>query len=149
MTPDTLAALPALAWTPRHDQIVVRPFEASSRTRGGLITPEAHAEAPQQGLIVAVGPDVPAGLRANHVVAYGKFAGIPFEDPRTGFKLLVMRETECLLVRGDEVVVTEHVTAGGKRVIHEATESCEHCPTPELDAMREQFRQRNLAEMER
>lgn len=138
--------LPPLAWTPRHDQLVVRPLEASSRTAGGLITPEAHQEAPQQGLVMAVGTAVSSDLHAGQVVAYGRFAGVPFEDPKTGHKLLVMRDTECILARSN-VDLTECTAPSGRTVIHEAGQTCQYCPTPELDRLRQELRASHQADL--
>lgn len=144
----------SIAWMPRHDQVIVRPFAASSRSAGGLHLPEQGRDKPQQGVVVAVGgyarlETASGGLEVDDVVAFGKFAGIPFDDPATGLELLVMREVECLLVRRDHPELIEHETPGGRKVLHPATDVCEHCPTPELDAERERFRLEKAAELER
>lgn len=149
----TSAATIPTTWKPRHDQIVVRPFEAPSRSAGGLHLPEQNRDRPQQGLIIATGPLVERGtdqaLAPGDVVAYGKFAGIPFDDPLTGMQLLVMRELEAILTRPNGTVeIVEHSTTNGRTVIHEAGQSCEHCPTPELDKLREEFRAGKARELE-
>lgn len=143
----------SIAWMPRHDQVIVRPFIASSRSAGGLHLPEQGRDKPQQGVVVAVGAVASSllhySLQPDDVVAFGKFAGIPFDDPATGLELLVMREVECLLVRRDHPELIEHETPGGRKVLHPATDVCEHCPTPELDAERERFRLEKAAELAR
>lgn len=144
----TAAALTSTAWAPRKDQVIVRQLEAATRTAGGLHLPEQHRDKPQQGVILAVGPDVPYGLTAGDVVAFGKFAGLPFEDPLAGLALLVMREQECILHRpADTVTLVEHETSAGRHVVHEAGVACEWCPTPELDAIRAEFRASKAAEL--
>jgi len=136
--------LNATAWIPRKDQVIVRQLEAATRTAGGLHVPEQHRDKPQQGLVIAVGPDVPYGIAAGDVVAFGKFAGLPFDDPLSGLSLLVMREVECILHRpAATVTLIEHATSAGRRVVHEAGVACEWCPTPELDALRAAFRRRH------
>lgn len=132
------------AWTPRKNQVIVRQLEAPSRSAGGLLLPEDARDAPQQGVVLAVGPDVPTGISAGDVVAFGKFAGIPFDDPMARLPLLVMQELECILHRpAASVRLVEHDTRAGRRVIHEDGVPCEHCPTPELDDLRARLRAAN------
>lgn len=137
-----------IAWMPRLNQVIVRQLEAPSRSAGGLLLPDDARDKPQQGLVLAIGPDVPAGIVAGDVVAFGKFAGIPFDDPTSRLALLVMQELECILHRpGSTVTLVEHPTPRGTTVIHEEGVACEHCPTPELDALRAEFQAARAAEM--
>jgi co-chaperonin GroES (HSP10) len=145
MTPTATATPPpAIAWQPKHDQVIVRPLEAAQTVRGGLIvTPEAHRERPQRGIVLAIGPtaggaDTLVPMGPGDMVAFGKWAGIEFEDPLTAMRLLVMREVECILSRpAGTFALLEHDTPRGERVVHEAGEACEWCPTPDLEAERQ------------
>lgn len=136
-TPTAPTGVLLTAWEPRHDQIIVRPMEAASRTAGGLVLPDQARDKPQQGVVLAVGPDAEARLAEGDVVAYGKFAGIVFDDPAAPVPLLVMREVEAILYRrAGSVALIEHETPAGRRALHEAGTVCEHCPSPELDRLR-------------
>jgi len=66
---------------PLGDRIVVKPLEAESKTKGGILLPDTAKEKPQEGKVVAVGkgkvlengsiqaPEVKVGDK----VLYGKY----------------------------------------------------------------------------
>ena len=89
---------------PLHDRVIVKRLDQETKTASGLIIPDAAAEKPDQGEILAVGPgkrddkgvqnalDVKVGDR----VLFGKYAGQTVKVD--GQELLVMREEDIMAV---------------------------------------------------
>jgi chaperonin GroES len=90
---------------PLGDRIVVEPIEEEETTFAGgkLVLPDTAKEKPQQGKVLAIGPDVESededgnviGVRVGDVVLYAKYAGTTFKTPE-GKELLVVREDDIL-----------------------------------------------------
>ena len=91
---------------PLHDRVIVRRVEEEKTSAGGIIIPDAAAEKPEQGKILAVGLGKPldnGNLRALEVkvgdkVLFGKYAGTTVKVE--GEELLVMREDDILATIG-------------------------------------------------
>ncbi len=89
---------------PLHDRVIVRRVEEEKTSAGGIIIPDAAAEKPEQGEILAVGQGKPldsGGTRALEVktgdkVLFGKYAGTGVKVD--GEELLVMREDDILAI---------------------------------------------------
>ncbi len=87
---------------PLHDRVVVRRMEEEQTTPGGIVIPDAAAEKPIQGEVIAVGNgkilengDVrPLDVKVGDKVLYGKYAGT--EVKIDGEELLVMREEDIM-----------------------------------------------------
>ncbi|HIP53678.1 MAG TPA: co-chaperone GroES, partial [Chromatiales bacterium] len=87
---------------PLHDRVVVRRMEEEQTTPGGIVIPDAAAEKPIQGEVIAVGNgkilengDVrPLDVKVGDRVLYGKYAGT--EVKIDGEELLVMREEDIM-----------------------------------------------------
>ena len=89
---------------PLHDRVIVKRLEEERKTASGIVIPDAAAEKPDQGLIIAVGKgkilesgevralDVKVGDR----VLFGKYSGQVVKDG--GKELLVMREEDLFAV---------------------------------------------------
>ncbi|MDD4962325.1 MAG: co-chaperone GroES [Gallionella sp.] len=87
---------------PLHDRVIVKRMEEERRTASGIFIPDAAAEKPDQGEIVAVGNgkvgddgkvramDVKVGDR----ILFGKYAGQTFK--MDGQELLTMREDDII-----------------------------------------------------
>ena len=90
---------------PLGDRVVVKPLEAESKTKGGIVLPDSVKEKPQEGKVVAVGkgkvldngtvhsPEVKVGDK----VLYGKYSGNEITT-KEGEELLIMREEDILAV---------------------------------------------------
>ncbi|MFH0739099.1 MAG: co-chaperone GroES [Candidatus Omnitrophota bacterium] len=90
---------------PLGDRVVVKPLEAESKTKGGILLPDTAKEKPQEGKIVAVGkgkvlengtvqaPEVKVGDK----VLYGKYSGNEITT-KEGEELLIMREEDILAI---------------------------------------------------
>jgi chaperonin GroES len=91
---------------PLEDRVVVQPFEAEERTRGGIVLPDTAREKPQQGKVIAAGPGKllektgergQMSLKLGDVVFYGKYTGTEIEIE--GDKYVILRENDVLAVQ--------------------------------------------------
>ena len=89
---------------PIHDRVVIRRIEADTQSAGGIIIPDAVAEKPDQGVVLAVGQGrrtedgilVPMTLQVNDRVLFGKFSGQQVKIE--GQELLILKEEEVFAV---------------------------------------------------
>jgi chaperonin GroES len=91
---------------PLDDRVVVEPFEAEERTRGGIVLPDSAREKPQQGKVLATGPGKllektgergKMSLKVGDAVFYGKYTGTEIE--LEGDKYVILRESDVLAVQ--------------------------------------------------
>lgn len=90
---------------PLEDRVVIRPFEAEERTRGGIVLPDSAREKPQQGEVIAIGPGklLDSGergqmsLKVGDAVFYGKYSGTEVEIDSV--KYTILRESDVLAVQ--------------------------------------------------
>ena len=91
---------------PLDDRVVVEPFEAEERTRGGIVLPDSAREKPQQGKVIATGPGKllektgqrgKMSLKVGDLVFYGKYTGTEVE--LEGDKVVILRESDVLTVQ--------------------------------------------------
>ncbi len=95
---------------PLGDRVVVEPIEDEEMTFAGgqLVLPDTAKEKPQQGKVLAVGPEIEVkdddgniiGIQAGDIVIYAKYGGTQFKT-REGQKLLILREDDILGVLED------------------------------------------------
>jgi len=89
---------------PLHDRVIVKRLDQETKTASGLIIPDAAAEKPDQGEILAVGNgkvQENGQVRALEVkvgdrVLFGKYSGQAVKV--NGEELLVMREEDIMAV---------------------------------------------------
>lgn len=89
---------------PLGSRVVIKPDTREEKTASGIFLPEASAEKPDQGVVVAVGPGrmLDSGQRAVidlHVgdkVLFSRYAGSTFK--RDGVEYLVIPEQDVLAV---------------------------------------------------
>jgi chaperonin GroES len=89
---------------PLHDRIIVKRLDNETKTASGLIIPDAAAEKPDQGQVLAVGNGKvleDGKVRALEVkvgdrVLFGKYSGQSVKVD--GEELLVMREEDVMAV---------------------------------------------------
>jgi chaperonin GroES len=89
---------------PLNDRVIVERLDQVTKTASGLIIPEAAAEKPDQGMILAVGNGKiledgrvrPLDLKKGDKVLFGKYAGqaVKIKDK----EYLVMREEDIMAV---------------------------------------------------
>ncbi|MBN1914181.1 MAG: co-chaperone GroES [Candidatus Omnitrophica bacterium] len=90
---------------PLGDRVIVKPLEAETKTKGGIVLPDTAKEKPQEGKIVAVGKGKVlenGSLQATEVkvgdkVLYGKYSGNEVTT-KEGEELLIMREEDILAI---------------------------------------------------
>ena len=90
---------------PLGDRVIVEPAEEDEMTFAGgqLVLPDTAKEKPQQGSVIAVGPDVEVenedgvviGPQAGDLVIYAKYAGTTFKT-RDGKEMLILRVDDIL-----------------------------------------------------
>ena len=89
----------ALNIKPLADRVVVKPAEAETTTKSGLIIPDTAKEKPQRGTILAVGTgkkDEPMTVKVGDTVLYGKYAGTEIAVDGTDY--LIMRESDIFAI---------------------------------------------------
>ena len=72
-----------MKFKPLHDRLLLKPIEAETRTKGGLIIPDTAQEKAHAGQVVAVGKGKrledgrlePLGVKVSDTVIYGKWSG--------------------------------------------------------------------------
>lgn len=90
---------------PLADRVVIKPLEAESKTRGGIVLPDTAKEKPQEGKVVAVGKGKvsdaghlqPLEVKVGDKVLYGKYSGSEITT-KEGEELLIMREEDILAI---------------------------------------------------
>ena len=90
---------------PLDDRVVVEPFEAEAKTRGGIVLPDSAREKPLQGKVIASGPGKlleksgergKMSVKVGDRVIYGKYSGTEVE--LDGDKYVILRESDILAI---------------------------------------------------
>lgn len=87
---------------PLQDRVLVKRVEEETKTAGGIIIPDNHAEKPAQGEILSVGPGkrnkeggyIALDVKEGDKVLFGKYAGS--EVKIDGLEYLIMKEDDLL-----------------------------------------------------
>ena len=87
---------------PLHDRVIVKRLEEERKTASGIVIPDAAAEKPDQGQVLAVGPGkrdengkhVTLDVKVGDRVLFGKYAGQTVKVD--GEEVLVMREEDIM-----------------------------------------------------
>lgn len=89
---------------PLQDRIIIKRVEQETTTASGLIIPDAAAEKPDQGQVLAVGNGkvledgkvLPLDIKVGDFVLFGKYSGQVVKVD--GEELLVMRESDVMAI---------------------------------------------------
>ena len=89
---------------PLHDRVIVKRMEQETKTASGIVIPDAAAEKPDQGEILAVGNGkrndkgelMALSVKVGDRVLFGKYSGQTVKVD--GDELLVMREEDLFAV---------------------------------------------------
>jgi chaperonin GroES len=89
---------------PLHDRVIVKRLDQETKTASGLIIPDAAAEKPDQGEVLAIGNGKvqengnvrPLEVKVGDRVLFGKYSGQAVKV--NGEELLVMREEDIMAV---------------------------------------------------
>ena len=92
---------------PLHDRVVIRRTEEERTSPGGIVIPDAAAEKPIKGEVIAVGNGKlldngkvqPLDLKVGETVLFGKYSGT--EIKVEGEEVVVMREDDVMAVIED------------------------------------------------
>ncbi len=87
---------------PLHDRVIVKRLDGERTTASGIVIPEAAAEKPDQGEVIAVGPGkrddsgklIAMDVKVGQRVLFGKYAGQAIKVD--GKEVLVMREEDIM-----------------------------------------------------
>ncbi len=91
---------------PLHDRVIVKRLDQETKTASGIFIPDAAAEKPDQGEILAVGNGKilengtvrPLDVKVGDRVLFGKYSGQTVKVD--GEELLVMREEDIMAIVG-------------------------------------------------
>jgi chaperonin GroES len=89
---------------PLHDRVIVKRLDQETKTASGIVLPDAAAEKPDQGKILAVGNGKiledgkvrPLDVKVGDIVLFGKYSGQTVKVE--GEELLVMREEDIMAI---------------------------------------------------
>ncbi|MGS0741576.1 co-chaperone GroES [Glaciimonas sp. GG7] len=89
---------------PLQDRLVVKRLDVETKTASGIVLPEASAEKPDQGEVLAIGNGKiledgkvrPMGVKVGERVLFGKYAGQTVKVD--GEELLILREEDIFAV---------------------------------------------------
>ena len=89
---------------PLHDRVIVKRLDQETKTASGLIIPDAAAEKPDQGEVLAIGNGKvqdngqvrPLEVKVGDRVLFGKYSGQAVKVD--GEELLVMREEDIMAI---------------------------------------------------
>jgi chaperonin GroES len=89
---------------PLHDRVIIKRLDQESKTASGIIIPDAAAEKPDQGEVLAIGPGKrdetgklnPLDVKVGDRVLFGKYAGQTVKVDNE--ELIVMREDDIMAV---------------------------------------------------
>ena len=89
---------------PLHDRVIVERLEQETKTASGIVLPDAAAEKPDQGKVVAVGNGKiledgkvrPLDVKVGDKVLFGKYSGQAVKVD--GKEVLVMREDDIVAI---------------------------------------------------
>lgn len=87
---------------PLSDRLVVKPLDAETVSKSGIVIPDTAKEKPQEGEVIAVGPGrvdkdgkrIEMEVKKGDKVLFGKYAGDEFK--LDGIEYKIIREDEVL-----------------------------------------------------
>jgi chaperonin GroES len=88
---------------PLDDRVLIKPLDALTQTKGGILLPDQAREKPSEGVIVSVGPGkraaatgelIPPRVAEGDTVIYSKYAGTEIKINNVDHVLL--RESDCI-----------------------------------------------------
>jgi chaperonin GroES len=89
---------------PLHDRVIVKRLDQETKTASGIVLPEAAAEKPDQGKVLAIGNGKiledgkvrALDVKVGDVVLFGKYSGQTVKID--GDEVLVMREEDIMAI---------------------------------------------------
>jgi chaperonin GroES len=89
---------------PLRDRVIVKRLDQETKTASGIVLPDAAAEKPDQGKVLAVGNGkvledgkvLPLDVKVGDIVLFGKYSGQTVKVE--GEEVLVMREEDIMAI---------------------------------------------------
>ncbi|HVK94531.1 MAG TPA: co-chaperone GroES [Noviherbaspirillum sp.] len=89
---------------PLHDRVIVKRLDQETKTASGIVLPEAAAEKPDQGRVLAIGNGKiledgkvrALDVKVGDIVLFGKYSGQTVKVD--GDEVLVMREEDIMAI---------------------------------------------------
>ncbi|MCJ2164345.1 MULTISPECIES: co-chaperone GroES [unclassified Pseudodesulfovibrio] len=78
---------------PLHDRVIVKRKEKEDKTAGGIYIPDSAKEKPQNGVVMAAGPECKT-VKDGDIILFAKYAGSEFTMDSD--ELIIMREDDIL-----------------------------------------------------
>ncbi|EGB16033.1 Chaperonin Cpn10 [Pseudodesulfovibrio mercurii] len=78
---------------PLNDRVIVQRKEGEEKTAGGIYIPDSAKEKPQNGIVVAAGPECKT-VKEGDIVLFAKYAGSEFSMDDDD--LIIMHEDDIL-----------------------------------------------------
>ena len=94
---------------PLHDRVIVKRLDQETKTASGIVIPDAAAEKPDQGEVLAIGPGkrddkgapIALDVKVGDRVLFGKWSGT--EVKIDGIEFLIMKESDIMGVLDEPV----------------------------------------------
>lgn len=94
----------AMKINPIRDRILIKPLDAETVTKSGLVIPDNAAEKPMQGKVLGVGSGkiteegtvIPLEVKEGDTVMYSKFAGQPVKIDNV--EHLILKEDDVMAI---------------------------------------------------
>jgi len=83
-----------MSFTPAGPRILIRRADEKKETDQGIIIPEQSVEAPQEGTVLAVGPEVADRVQVGQTILFSKYSGTEVE--LKGEKVLIIHFEDVL-----------------------------------------------------
>lgn len=79
---------------PLGEYVLIEPMKVQSKTAAGIVLPDTSEEKPQEGKVMAIGPDKKIKVKPGQKVIYSKYSGSEFK----------VKDVEYLLVKNEDVL---------------------------------------------
>lgn len=135
---------------PAQDELIVLPLVKANRNL--IVAVGEEREKPLRGIVLRVGPGgvapetgrpVTMTRRVGELVLFGRYAGqsIDIDCSLGTIEAYLMRDVEARAYRPADSFDLEAHADGDPRHLHLLGMTCEHCPSADLSAEREQLRE--------
>jgi len=80
---------------PLHDNLVIDRCESRKITAGGIYIPQEHRGTPDEGTVLAIGPEAKGGIQVGDRVTFKGYLGTEMEEDGNTF--LILSEADALV----------------------------------------------------
>ena len=91
-----------MKFRPLHDRVLIKVLDSEAKTAGGIIIPDTAKEKPQEGEVIAVGPEgrteecklLPMDVKIGDIVLFGKWSGTEVKIDNKEYS--IMKESDIM-----------------------------------------------------